>query len=154
MPDPGDAAAPSLPAAPRGRFWSDVREALRGSEQDFTQGSIGRSILLLAIPMVLEMALESVFAVTDVFFVNAVFRGAGDAAIAMRVLWLANAINIVLGPCLIFGVGPFPQLGVTGAAVATTIGRGVGAVYAISRLLRLGSRVPVCRRHLRIDLGV
>jgi len=265
MPDPGDAAAPSLPAAPRGRFWSDVREALRGSDQDFTQGSIGRSILLLAIPMVLEMALESVFAVTDVFFVgrlgpdavatvgltesmltivyalamglgigttavvarrigekdregaataavqaivigiagaavlgslgvafaprllalmgaspdvlrigsgytrvmlggeatvvvifvvNAVFRGAGDAAIAMRVLWLANAINIVLGPCLIFGVGPFPQLGVTGAAVATTIGRGVGAVYAISRLLGPGSRVPVCRRHLRIDLGV
>jgi len=242
-----------------------VREALHGSDQDFTQGSIGRSILLLAIPMVLEMALESVFAVTDVFFVgrlgpeavatvgltesmltivyalamglgigttavvarrigekdrdgaataavqaivigiagavvlgslgvafaprllalmgaspdvlrigsgytrvmlggeatvvvifvvNAVFRGAGDAAIAMRVLWLANAINIVLGPCLIFGVGPFPQLGVTGAAVATTIGRGVGALYAISRLLGPGSRVPVCRRHLRIDLGV
>jgi len=246
-------------------FWADVREALRGSEHDYTKGPIGRSILLLSIPMVLEMALESVFAVTDVFFVsklgpdavatigltesmltlvyalamglgigttavvarrigekdregaalssvqatvlgaagalllgslgvafaprllalmgaspgvlqigsgytrvmlggeativlifviNAVFRGAGDAAIAMRVLWLANAINIVLGPCFVFGVGPFPELGVTGAAVGTTIGRGIGALYAISRLLRPGSRVPVARRHLRIDLGV
>ena len=60
----------------------------------------------------------------------------------------------VLGPCFIFGLGPFPELGVTGAAVGTTIGRGVGALYAVSRLLRAGSRVPVRRRHLRIDLGV
>ena len=259
----GIAAGPAAP--PRGGFWSDVREALRGSEQDYTKGPIGRAILLLAIPMVLEMAMESVFAVTDVFFVgrlgpdavaavgltesmltlvyalamglgigttavvarrigekdregaanaavqsvflgiggavllgalgvafaphllalmgaspavlrigsgytrvmlggeaaivvlfvvNAVFRGAGDAAIAMRVLWLANAINIVLGPCFIFGLGPFPELGVTGAAVATTIGRATGALYAISRLLRPGSRVAVGRRHLRIDVPV
>jgi putative MATE family efflux protein len=72
----------------------------------------------------------------------------------MRVLWLANIINLVLGPLLIFGVGPFPQLGVTGAAVATTIGRGVGATYAVARLFRHASRVPVARRHLRADLGV
>jgi putative MATE family efflux protein len=265
MADSADTAVPPVRAAPRGRFWADVREALRGSEQDFTQGPIGRSILLLAIPMVLEMALESVFAVTDVFFVgrlgpdavatigltesmltlvyalamglgigttavvarrigekdregaataavqailigilgavvlgslgvafaprllalmgaspdvlrigsgytrvmlggeativvifvvNAVFRGAGDAAIAMRVLWLANAINIVLGPCFIFGLGPFPELGVTGAAVATTIGRATGALFALSRLPRPGSRVPVSRGHLRFDLQV
>jgi putative MATE family efflux protein len=251
---------PSLP--PRQGFGSAVREALRGSERDYTAGAVGPSILVLAIPMVLEMAMESVFAVVDVFFVsrlgpdavatvgltetmltlvytiamglgigatalvarrtgekdpegasraaaqaiwlgvfvsaalgiagvvlapdllrlmgaeravverganftrvmlggnvsvlmlfllNAVFRGAGDAAIAMRTLWLANAINILLGPCFIFGLGPFPELGVTGAAVATTIGRGTGALYALTRLLRPGSRVHLERRFFRID---
>ena len=260
MGDPADAAEPTVPPL-RGSFWSDVREALRGSDQDYTRGPIGRAILLLAIPMVLEMGMESIFAVTDVFFVgrlgpdavaavgltesmltlvyalamglgigttavvarrigekdregaaaaavqavllgfggaallgslgvafaprllalmgaspgvlrigagytrvmlggeativvlfvvNAIFRGAGDAAIAMRVLWLANAINILLGPCLIFGLGPFPELGVTGAAVATTIGRGTGALYALSRLFLRGSRIAVERRHLRL----
>lgn len=93
-------------------------------------------------------------AIIVLFVVNAVFRGAGDAAIAMRVLWLANIINIVLGPLLIFGVGPFPRLGVTGAAVATTFGRSVGAIYAVLRLFRQASRVPVAPRHLRVDVGV
>ena len=243
-------------------IWDSVREALRGSHRDYTEGPVSRAILILAIPMVLEMIMESVFAVCDVFFVsklgatavasvglteswltliyavamglaistsamvarrtgerdregaaqaagqgillgfavafvlgivgawlaprllgimgaspdviatgssytrvmlggnitiimlfliNAVFRGAGDAAIAMRVLWLANGINILLGPCLIFGLGPFPRLGVTGAAVATTIGRGTGALFALSRLLKPGSRVDIHPRHLRID---
>jgi putative MATE family efflux protein len=243
-------------------FWSSVREALHGSRQDFTQGSIPRAILLLAVPMVLEMALESVFAVVDVFFVarlgagavatvgltesmlallyaaamglgvgatamvarrtgehdtagaahaagqavvlgllaalvlgtagallaphllaamgadatvvergtmytrvmlggsgsilmlflvNAIFRGAGDAAIAMRVLWLANLINIVLDPCFIFGLGPFPHLGVAGAAVATTTGRCIGALYALYRLTRPGSRISIRLRDLRFD---
>ena len=93
-------------------------------------------------------------AIIVLFVVNAIFRGAGDAAIAMRVLWLANIINIVLGPLLIFGVGPFPQLGVTGAAIATTFGRSVGAIYAVVRLFRHASRVPVTPRHLRVDVGV
>ncbi|HZT59912.1 MAG TPA: MATE family efflux transporter [Pyrinomonadaceae bacterium] len=245
-------------------LFAAVRQAVAGTRAsyDYTEGSIGRAVLLLAIPMVLEMLMESIFVVCDVFFVgrlgkeavatvgltesmmtlvytlaiglsigatamvarrigehdaegaartaaqtialglfvsiligvagalfapqllrmmkaepeviergttftrvmlgcnasavmlfliNAVFRGAGDAAIAMRVLWLANAINIILGPCLIFGLGPFPALGVTGAAVATSIGRGTGALFAFSRLLRPGGRVQLTRRHLRLD---
>ena len=257
---------PAHPAeGPPPGFWRSVGQALRGVEHDYTSGPIGRALLLLSIPMVLEMAMESVFAVVDIFFVsrlganavaavglteslltivyalamglgigatalvsrrigekdaegaahaavqaillalavsavlgvagallaprllalmgaspgvigigsgyarimlggevaiiilfvvNAIFRGAGDAAIAMRVLALANLINIVLGPCLIFGVGPFPQLGVTGAAVATTTGRSIGALFALWQLTRPGGRVPVARRHLRLDLGV
>jgi putative MATE family efflux protein len=93
-------------------------------------------------------------AIIVLFVVNAIFRGAGDAAIAMRVLWLANIINILLGPLLIFGPGPFPALGVTGAAVATTIGRSTGAIYAVVRLFRHDSRVPAARRHFRMDFGV
>ena len=260
---PEATTASPLPAV---SLWSSIREAIRGAhDHDYTEGAIGRSIVLLAIPMVLEMAMESVFAVVDVFFVsrlgaeavatvvlteslltmvytlamglgigatamvarrigerdpdgasraamqaiwlglitaaalgvigaifapqllqlmgaeasvvrtgttftrvmlggnvsvlmlflvNAIFRGAGDAAIAMRSLWLANAINMTLGPCLIFGVGPFPELGVTGAAVGTTIGRGIGALYAFRRLLQPGARLHLGRRHLPIDPSV
>jgi putative MATE family efflux protein len=94
------------------------------------------------------------FTVVTLFMVNAIFRGAGDPAIAMRTLWLANSINILLGPCLIFGVGPFPKLGIVGAAIATNIGRGTGALYVLSRLVRRGGRFSVQRRHLRIEPSI
>jgi putative MATE family efflux protein len=246
-------------------LWTSIREALRGSHQDFTTGSLNRAILLLAIPMVLEMVLESLFAVVDVFWVgrlgadavatvgltesllslvfavglglslsttamvarrigekdpsgaavagvqaivlglvfsaavgipcfflapqllhwmgaspqivavgsgytrialggsgailmlflnNAIFRGAGDAAIAMRLLWVSNIINLILDPCLIFGWGPFPKLGVTGAALATLTGRSIGVLYQFYRLLRGSERIRILRNQLRLDLGV
>ncbi len=243
-------------------FFSVLREAISGSERDFTTGSVPTAIVILAIPMILEMWMEGIFALVDIFFVaklgedavtivglteamlalvyavgigvsvgatasvarrygekdfdgaaraavhviylglavsvimsavgiiaaadllrllggspqvvsegtlfmqimlggnavimflfilNAIFRGAGDAAIAMRVLILANLLNIVLSPCFIFGVGPFPELGVTGAAVGTSIGRGVGVLYAAWRLFRPGGRISVRREHWAFD---
>jgi putative MATE family efflux protein len=89
--------------------------------------------------------------VVMLFLVNAVLRSTGDAAIAMRVLWLANGINIVLAPSLVLGLGPFPKLGIAGAAVGTTIGRGIGAAYALSLLVRPGSRIQLKARHFRLD---
>lgn len=249
-----------------GRLVSGIRHALAGSpDEDFTRGSLPRAIALLAVPMVLEMSMESVFAVVDVFFVgrlgpdavatvglteavltlvfavaiglsmattamvarrigekdregaqvaavqaigigvavsvvvgvagivgapdilrwmggspqvvaggsgytavllggsatvvllfliNGIFRGAGDAVIAMRSLWLANLINIVLDPCLIFGLGPFPELGVTGAAVATTIGRGTGVLYQLAALGSDRGRITIRRYQVRVNLAV
>ena len=251
--------------APPPPIWSSIREALRGSHRDFTSGSINRAILLLAIPMILEMVLESLFAVVDVFWVgrlgadavatvgltesllslvfaiglglslsttamvarrigekdpaaaavagvqaiilgltisvlvgvpclfyapdllrwmgaspqiisvgsgyarialagggvimmlflnNAIFRGAGDAAIAMRLLWVSNIINLVLDPCLIFGWGPFPKLGVTGAAVATLTGRSIGVLYQFYRLLRGTERIRILASQIRVSYPV
>ncbi len=247
--------------APPVGLWEELRGALRGKQRDYTTGPVGRAVLLLAVPMVLETLAESIFAVVDIFFVsklgawatatvgitetilhlvytvamglsigvtamvsrrigekdpdgaartavqaiflglgiaavigfvgaifapqilalmgadetvvtrgapftrimfagnatvlllfliNAAFRGAGDAAIAMRVLWIANGINIVLDPALIFGWGPLPELGIQGAAIATNTGRGIAVLTQLWWLGRADGRLAVGWRHVQV----
>ncbi len=89
--------------------------------------------------------------VVMLYLINSVLRSSGDAATAMRVLWMANGINIILGPTLVFGWGPFPEMGIVGAAIATTTGRALGALFAFSRLLKPASRVRVRGPHFHFD---
>ena len=130
-------AVAAAPLAPR------LLKMMGGSSWVVQQGSTFTRIMLAGNATVVLL-----------FMVNAIFRGAGDAAIAMRTLWLANWINILLGPCLIFGLGPFPKFGIAGAAIATNIGRGTGALFALSKLVRSGGRFDVRRQHLRIEPSV
>src|SRR5262249_26454045 len=101
-----------------------------------------------------RIALGGSGAIMLLFLNNAIFRGAGDAAIAMRLLWVSNIINLVLDPCLIFGFGPFPKLGVTGAALATFTGRSIGVIYQFYRLLRGTERIHILRRQIRLHMSV
>ena len=101
-----------------------------------------------------RIALGGSGAIVMLFLNNAIFRGAGDAAVAMRLLWVSNVINLFLDPCLIFGWGPFPKLGVTGAALATFTGRSVGVFYQFYRLLRGTERIRILRSQLRVNFGV
>jgi putative MATE family efflux protein len=101
-----------------------------------------------------RICLGGSFAVLLLFLNNAIFRGAGDAAIAMRLLWVSNIINLILDPCLIFGLGPFPRLGVTGAALATLTGRSIGVAYQFYRLLRGTERLRILRSQIRLQFDV
>jgi putative MATE family efflux protein len=101
-----------------------------------------------------RIALGGSGAILMLFLNNAIFRGAGDAAIAMRLLWVSNIINLILDPCLIFGWGPFPRMGVTGAALATFTGRSIAVAYQFYRLLRGTERIRILTRQLRVNLGV
>lgn len=102
----------------------------------------------------MQIMLSGSFTVVFLFLNNAIFRGAGDASIAMRSLVLANGINIVFDPCLIFGVGPFPEMGVTGAAVATNIGRGIGLLYQFYYLCSNSRRIQLVLKDFVIKVSV
>lgn len=129
-------------------LWAGLRAALRGTRADCTRIPLKRAMLLLALPMMLELVLESTFAVVDLFLV-AQFGGAGDAAAAMCVLWVANALTLVLDPILIFGLGPIPAMGVEGAAIATNLGRAAGMAMQLRILVRGSEHLRVVRTSLR-----
>jgi putative MATE family efflux protein len=101
-----------------------------------------------------RIALGGCGAIVMLFLNNAIFRGAGDAAIAMRLLWVSNIINLILDPLLIFGIGPFPRMGVTGAALATFTGRSIGVLYQFYRLMKGSERIRVLARHVRLHMDV
>ena len=112
---------------------------------------MGGSSDVLAHATFTRIMLGGNISVVLLFLLNSVLRSSGDAAIAMRVLWLANAINIVLCPTLVLGLGPVPALGIKGAAIATTIGRSIGVLFALSRLFKPGARVELHARHFAFD---
>jgi putative MATE family efflux protein len=153
--DPEDAAISAVQAIwlgllislaigiPSGIYAPDLLRAMGASPEIVASGS-GYA----------RIALGGCGAIIMLFLNNAIFRGAGDAAIAMRLLWVSNIINLALDPCLIFGLGPFPRMGVTGAAMATLTGRSIGVLYQFYRLLRGTERIHVLWRHVRLHADV
>jgi putative MATE family efflux protein len=130
----------SVPIAAGGAWFAPDLLRLMGGGEDVVAGS-GFTRIMFGGNVVIML----------LFLINAIFRGAGDAAIAMRSLWIANICNLILDPVLIFGLGPFPKLGLAGAAVATTVGRGVGVAYQFWRLSRRGKRFDIHRHHVQLD---
>ena len=124
-----------------GLLYSEDLLGFMGAEQEVVDVGVDYTRIML------------VFSVTimTLFIVSSVFRGAGNPIIAMRALWLANGLNIVLDPCFIFGYGPFPELGVTGAAVATNIGRGAGSVYLLYHLVAGNERIKIQWLHICVS---
>lgn len=133
--------AVALPVAVAGWVFAEPLLALMGAEPAVQATGAGYARIMLA----------SSPLITVLFVLAAAFRGSGDAVVSLRALWLANGLNIVLDPCLIFGLGPFPELGLEGAALATVFGRGLGVVYLLWRLLGGTARLRLLASDLRVD---
>lgn len=136
--------AVSLPISIIGFFFSKDLLGLMGASSNIVNNLSGYTTIMLTGNGVIML----------LFTINAIFRSAGDAAKAMQVLWFANIINIILDPCLIYGIGPFPQLGVQGAAVATTTGRGIGVLFQLYILFSGKSRIKLSVNNLKIDFKI
>ena len=127
-----------------GIFYSEELLRAMGATNDVIQQGKGFTKIMLG----------GNFVIMFLFLINGIFRGAGDAALAMRSLWLANIINIVLDPLFIFGMGPFPELGVEGAAVATTIGRACGVGYQLYHLFKGKSIIHIHKNNWQFSTNV
>ncbi|UII33772.1 MATE family efflux transporter [Fulvivirga ulvae] len=130
----------SLIFSAAGMFFAKDILTLMGGEKDLVEEGYGYTMIMLAGNVTIML----------LFLINAIFRGAGDASIAMRVLIVSNCLNIVLDPILIFGLGPIPAFGIEGAAIATTIGRGIGVLYQLAVLTGAKGIVQVKLKHLKI----